>query len=81
MSEHVQFIVNVLNQEPFAKNLTLVSFDKKTPLELLQVLQDVFEEISPDQKVDLRDETHEVTSQRMFDFLWILKYKSPIGDP
>lgn len=79
-AEIVQLIVTKLNQEPFKKGLTLVSFDKKSPLELLQILQDVLAEISPEQKVDLRDEPPEFTAQRIFDFLWILKYKIPVAD-
>lgn len=81
MADQVQFIVNALNQSPFNKSLTLVSFDKKSPQELVQLLQDVLEEISPDQKADLRNETPDFTAQRVFDFLWVLKYKSPVGDP
>src|SRR5690348_5853489 len=80
MADLVQFIVTTLNAAPFSKGLTLVSFDKKNPTELLQILQEVVEEISSDQKVNLRDETPEITAQRLFDFLWILKYKSPISD-
>lgn len=75
MAELTQFIVTALNQEPFKKGLTLVAFDKKEGLELIQLLQDVIEEISPLQKVNLRDELPEDTAQRMFDFLWAIKYK------
>lgn len=96
MAEQVQVIVNQLNEEPFRKGLTLVSFDKKSPLDLVQLLQEVIEEVYSEfllfpshgclqvsvyQKVDLRAETPEETAQRMFDFLWILKYKSNIADP
>jgi hypothetical protein len=75
-----QAIVSYLNAEPFNKGLTLVAFDKKIGIELVQVLQDVIQEISPDQRVILRDETPEITGQRFFDFLWALKYKGD-GDP
>ena len=80
-NREVQFIVTTLNQNPFLKGLTLVSFDKKGPNDLLQLLQDVIEEVSTDQKVSLREETPEMTAQRIFDFLWVLKYKSPVADP
>ncbi|PRP83233.1 intraflagellar transport protein [Planoprotostelium fungivorum] len=81
MSETVQFIVNALNNEPFKKSLTLVSFDKKAGLELVALVQAVMEEISTSQKVNIRQESPDVTAQRMVDFLWLLKYKSPVGDP
>ena len=80
MGEVVQSIVSALNQEPFKKGLTLVTFTKKGPAELLQILQDVIEEISTDQKVNLKEEPPEETTQRIFDFLWVLKYKPPV-DP
>lgn len=80
MADTEQFIVNALNQQPFEKGLTLVSFDKKSSGELLSILQEVIEEISELQRVNLRDELPEDTAQRIFDFLWILKYKSPV-DP
>jgi hypothetical protein len=81
MTDLVQTIVAGLNSTPFNKGLTLVTFDKKTPAELLQLLQDVIQEVNADQRVILRDETPEVTGQRMFDFLWVLKYKSTVADP
>ncbi len=80
MADLVQFIVTTLNAAPFSKGLTLVSFDKKSPTELLQMLQDVVEEVSPEQKANLREEAPEFTAQRLFDFFWMLKYKSPISD-
>jgi intraflagellar transport protein 81 len=80
-NREVQFIVTTLNQSPFNKGLTLVTFDKKTAGELAQILQDVVEEITIDQKVNLREETPEMTAQRIFDFLWVLKYKSSVSDP
>lgn len=82
MGEELKFIVQALNGEPFGKDLTLVTFDGKSPKQLLQILQDVCEEISEDQATDLRDEDPEDTARRLFDFLWILKYKPPPGtDP
>ena len=81
MADVVQVIVGKLNQDPFNKGLTLVSFDKKSPIDLIQILQDVIEEVSEDQRINLsRDELPEQTAQRMFDFLWVLKYKSPVND-
>eukprot|EP01112_Ceratiomyxa_fruticulosa_P010624 TRINITY_DN2819_c0_g1_i1.p1 TRINITY_DN2819_c0_g1~~TRINITY_DN2819_c0_g1_i1.p1 ORF type:complete len:260 (-),score=47.84 TRINITY_DN2819_c0_g1_i1:86-865(-) len=77
----IQYIVFALNQAPFNKDLTLVSFDEKTPLELLQLLNDVFVEVSTDHNIDLRDETIEMTIERFISFLWVLKYKPNVQDP
>lgn len=38
----LQFVVDSLNQPPFEKELTLVTFDEKSPQELLQILNAVF---------------------------------------
>lgn len=51
------------------------SFDALEPLQLLQVLNDVFSEISAEHRRDLRDEVPEDTAVRMFSFLRVLKYK------
>eukprot|EP01135_Chromosphaera_perkinsii_P007956 Nk52_evm28s1073 gene=Nk52_evmTU28s1073 len=80
MSEQVKFIIEWLNKDPLEKRLTLISFDELTPLELLQLLNDVFSELSPLQKADLRQEPPEDTVIRMLEFLRILKYKPSI-DP
>ncbi|XP_035693402.1 intraflagellar transport protein 81 homolog isoform X1 [Branchiostoma floridae] len=45
MSEQLKFIVETLNKEPFKRNYNLISFDALEPLQLLQVLNDVFAEI------------------------------------
>jgi hypothetical protein len=80
MAEQVQFIVSSLNQAPFKKGLSLVSFDKKSTFELLQLVQDVIEEISPEQKSPIPFETSEDLAQHIFDFLWILKYKAAVQE-
>ncbi|XP_020603042.1 intraflagellar transport protein 81 homolog [Orbicella faveolata] len=75
MSEQLKYIVDELNKEPFKKNYNLISFDSLQPLQLLQVLNDVFAEINPQHKIDLRDEEPEQMAKRMFTFLRILKFK------
>lgn len=75
MSEQLKYIVDELNKEPFKRNYNLISFDSLQPLQLLQVLNDVFAEINPQHKIDLRDEDPEQMAKRMFTFLRILKFK------
>ncbi|XP_048588151.1 intraflagellar transport protein 81 homolog isoform X2 [Nematostella vectensis] len=75
MSEQLKYIVDELNKEPFKKNFNLISFDSLQPLQLLQVMNDVFAVIDQQHKIDLRDEEPEATAMRMFTFLRVLKYK------
>jgi len=82
MSE-ISFIVDKLNQKPFQREFTLVSFDELSAFELLQLLNDVLVYLDPVQhKVDLRDENVNkdgATGVRIESFLRILKYQVP-GD-
>lgn len=75
MNDQVKFIVEKLNKEPFKKSLNFINFDNLQGNNLLQVLNDVFSEIDPKQKADIRDEAPEQTAVRMFNLLKILKYK------
>ncbi|KXJ17310.1 intraflagellar transport protein 81 homolog [Exaiptasia diaphana] len=75
MSAQLKYIVDELNKEPFKKNYNLISFDSLQPLQLLQVLNDVFAEVNPQHKIDLREEDPEAMAVRMFNFLRVLKYK------
>mmetsp|Transcript_51921 Transcript_51921/g.86312 ORF Transcript_51921/g.86312 Transcript_51921/m.86312 type:complete len:680 (+) Transcript_51921:62-2101(+) len=77
MSE-IQLIVDKLNEPPFQQGLTLVTFDEKSPAELLQLANDVFAILDPKQARDLRDEQPDQTVARMFEFLRILNYKQNI---
>ncbi|CAM9458362.1 unnamed protein product, partial [Phaeothamnion confervicola] len=82
----IQLIVDCLNEEPFKKSLRLVEFDEKSPLELLQVLQEVFEAIDPEGQraasFDIRQEADEVRATRMMAFLQMLKFPGGNGvDP
>lgn len=42
MAEQVKSIIEVLSKPPFNKNFNIISFDNLEPLQLLQVLNDVF---------------------------------------
>lgn len=75
MSQQLRFIVDTLNQPPFSRHYNLVTFDSLDSFNLLQVLNDVLSEISPDHKVDLRSEPPDQTAIRLFSLLRVLKYK------
>ena len=75
MSQQHRLIVEKLNQPPFSKRYNLVTFDALEAFNLLQVLNDVLAEISPEHKLDLREELPEQTALRIFSFLRVLKYK------
>lgn len=77
MNDQVKFIVEKLNKEPFKKNLNFINFDNLQGNGLLQLFNDVFAEIDPKQKMDIRDEGPEQTAVRMFNLLKVLKYKPP----
>ncbi|KAH9369957.1 hypothetical protein HPB48_001834 [Haemaphysalis longicornis] len=77
MSEQLKFIVHELNKEPFNKKLNLISFDAYRPDQLLQTLTDVFAELEPKMKADVRCEDPEQLAMRNLNFLRILKYKPP----
>lgn len=78
MAQEVQFIVEKLKGEPFNKTgLSLVTFDEKVGVELVQLLSDVFAEMDERHRVDLRDEPPETTADRLFGFLRIIKYNVP----
>lgn len=75
MSQQLRFIVDTLNQPPFSRHYNLVTFDSLDSFNLLQVLNDVLSEISPDHKIDLRGEPPDQTAIRIFSLLRVLKYK------
>jgi len=74
-SQEIQFIVDRLNEPPFQMGLSLVAFDEKTPFELLEIVNALMAQLSPEHRIDLRDETPEATANRMLDFLRVLNYK------
>ena len=75
MSQQLRYIVDQLNGPPFSRHYNLVTFDSLESLSLLQVLNDVLAEISPEHRINLREEAPDQTALRMFSLLRILKYK------
>ena len=75
MTEQLRLIVDTLNQPPFSKQFNLVTFDSLNSLNLLQVLNDVLAEISPDHQMDLRQEPPEQTAVRILSLLHVLRFK------
>jgi len=75
-TEEMRKIVEALNREPFHERLTLVSFDEKTPLNLLELLNKILTFLDPKNNVDIRDEPQDKTAQRLTEFLKVLDYPS-----
>jgi intraflagellar transport protein 81 len=71
-------IVDRLNEPPFNRDLRLVEFDEKSPLELIAVLNDVFAAVDPQQSTaDARDEPEDARASRLMGFLQMLKFEVP----
>ncbi|XP_018021151.1 intraflagellar transport protein 81 homolog [Hyalella azteca] len=77
MSDEIKFVVRELNKEPYKKNLNIITFDALEPENLLQVLNDVFAEIDPKHRLDIRHEDPEDMAVRMLGFLRVLQYRPP----
>eukprot|EP01138_Halocafeteria_seosinensis_P008786 gb/GECG01008980.1/.p1 GENE.gb/GECG01008980.1/~~gb/GECG01008980.1/.p1 ORF type:complete len:686 (+),score=158.53 gb/GECG01008980.1/:1-2058(+) len=78
MANEIQYIVEKLNEPPFERNLSLVSFDEHSPTELVQLLNDVLAELDSSHRIDVRDEgSPEATGERMLQFLRVLRYQIP----
>ncbi|XP_071950346.1 intraflagellar transport protein 81 homolog isoform X2 [Antedon mediterranea] len=75
MNESLKYIVEQLNQPPYSRSYNLISFDSLTPIQLLQVLNDVLAEISPQNKMDIREEGADQTAVRVMTELKYLRYK------
>lgn len=73
MADPVIFIVGKLN-EYFKSNLTLVDFDEKSQVELIQILNDVLAELDGSIKADVRDEPREARVAKIVQLLVVLKY-------
>ena len=70
-------IVDGLNRPPFMCHLSMVEFDDKAPLELLELVNKVFAHLDSTHKsVDMQKETQEKTEQRICGFLKVLGYPS-----
>mmetsp|Transcript_54315 Transcript_54315/g.118835 ORF Transcript_54315/g.118835 Transcript_54315/m.118835 type:complete len:669 (+) Transcript_54315:121-2127(+) len=75
MAQQLKDIVDRLNAEPFSCDLSLVSFDEKEPLELMELLKKVLVYLDPKHEVDLREEKPDAMYQRIAEFLHILGYQ------
>ena len=54
----ISFIVDTLNLPPFEKKLTIVEFANKNPIELLQIVNDVFALIDETQRLKQKPSFH-----------------------
>ncbi|EDQ84692.1 uncharacterized protein MONBRDRAFT_30004 [Monosiga brevicollis MX1] len=79
MTDSVAEVVRMLNEPPFEKAFTLIGFDAITPIQLLQVFNDVLASIAPDHEMDIRSEDPEQTVVRFLSLLRVLKYKPNLG--
>ncbi|KAF2366713.1 hypothetical protein FHG87_002527 [Trinorchestia longiramus] len=77
MSDEIKFVVQELNKPPYKKNLNIITFDSLEPEQLLQVLNDVFAEIDPKNRLDVREEEPEAMAVRMLGMLRLLQYRPP----
>ena len=75
-ADPVIFIVKHLN-EVFGTNVTLVDFDEKSSVDLLQTLNDVLTEVEPTMKADVRDDKGQVVD-RMMHLLMMLKFSKDV---
>lgn len=75
MAAQLKQIVDRLNVEPFNCDLSLVVFDEKEPLELMEILKKVLVYLDPKHEVDLREEKTDAMYQRIAEFLHILGYQ------
>lgn len=73
MADPVIFIVGKLN-DYFKTNLTLVDFDEKTSVELIQILNNVLAELDASLRADVRDEPREARTAKIAQLLVVLKY-------
>ena len=73
----IKQIVDGLNRPPFMQHLSMVEFDDKAPLELLELVNRVFAHLDKvHESVDLQKETQEKTEERICGFLKVLGYPS-----
>jgi intraflagellar transport protein 81 len=73
----IKMIVDGLNRPPFMSNLSLVEFDDKAPLELLELLNRLLGHLNSEHlSVDIQRETQDKTQERICGFLKVLGYPS-----
>ncbi|XP_011303748.1 intraflagellar transport protein 81 homolog [Fopius arisanus] len=79
MNEDLKFIISELNKI-FKKIHTLISFKSVQSGELLQILSDVLSDVTETPKVDMRDESLDLSAVRILTILRVLKYQ-PTKEP
>ena len=76
-TNEIKQIVDALNRPPFMSNLSLVEFDDKPPLELLELLNRLLGHLDTQhQSVDIQKEQQDKTQERICGFLKVLGYPS-----
>lgn len=76
-TSEIKMIVDGLNRPPFMSNLSLVEFDDKAPLELLELLNRLLGHLDNTHlSVDIQRETQDKTQERICGFLKVLGYPS-----
>ena len=74
-TQEIKLIVDGLNRPPFMCHLSMVEFDDKAPLELLELINRVFSHLDKThESVDMQKETQEKTEERICGFLKVLGY-------
>ncbi len=81
MMAELQFIVERLNEPPVSLGLTLVTFDEKSGVELLQLFVNVLSDLDPRVRCDVRDEPPDALVAKVVDLLRVLKCPLPADDP
>mmetsp|Transcript_25027 Transcript_25027/g.70526 ORF Transcript_25027/g.70526 Transcript_25027/m.70526 type:complete len:678 (-) Transcript_25027:211-2244(-) len=75
MAVQLKEIVDRLNAEPFNCDLSLVGFDEKEPIELMELFKKVLVYLDAKHDVDLREEKPDEMYVRIAEFLHILGYQ------
>jgi intraflagellar transport protein 81 len=73
-TEEIKEIVQGLNSQPYGMGMTLVSFDEKSPEELLALLREVITRLDT-QPIDLKEDQGE-GAYKLTEFLKVLSYPS-----
>lgn len=77
MTEEAKQVVELLNKEPFNRNVTFISYQSLGQEQLLQLLNDILAELDPTQAGDIRDEAPDARAPRVLSCLKNLKYVPP----
>lgn len=70
------FIVNQLNKEPFLKNLSFPYFEGLSPIELIDIINEVLTEIQPNHSENIKDNNDEGRVQEIMKLLLVLEYEA-----